>query len=149
MLTLVEGSLHESSSPEFVMNVSDLVSDGDGSLSRCMTISNVQHDHKGAKWINRVASEFGFQPFIDTLASCCTMSMWEEPNLHPELYWRDITDRMLLLWKLPVLTCLFFSSLFFEARWWCGGWCGTARLTSTHRALRPNQLHWTLSFRCP
>ena len=40
---LMEGSQHETSSPEWMMNVSDLVSDGDGSLSRSMTIkmSNV------------------------------------------------------------------------------------------------------------
>ena len=32
------------------MDVSDVVSDGDGSLSRCMTISNEQQDHEGSKW---------------------------------------------------------------------------------------------------
>ena len=46
-----------------VMNVSELVSDGDGSLSRSMLIKTYNTLMKERIWLDRVASEIVFQPF--------------------------------------------------------------------------------------
>ena len=63
-----------------------------------------QHDDQSEEhpreriWIIRVASEIAFQPSRPTLALCRTR---EEPNLHLELYLRDVTYGMRSR-KLPV-----------------------------------------------
>ena len=63
----VEGSLHESWSPELVMNVrDDEVSDWSGCLSR-MTTKAINTIMTERIWISRVASEIVFQPmYSDT-----------------------------------------------------------------------------------
>ena len=69
-----------------VANGSDLVFDGDGSLSRSMMIKTYNTLMMERICFDRVASEIVFQPCIQTphsVARCAWFAAREEPNLHP------------------------------------------------------------------
>ena len=80
------------------MSVSDLVSNGDGSLSRSMTTKAINTIMTQRTWISRVASEIVIQPtYADTgvpLHEERVTTVRKKPNLHPELYQRDVTSGM-------------------------------------------------------
>ena len=74
-----------------------------------MTVSVPQHDdqiifHEGVHLYQRCGQRYVFQPFTQTLAPGCIMSVWLQcvrSNLHLESL-QDVTDGMLSLWKLLV-----------------------------------------------
>ena len=87
------------------MSVSDLVSNGDGSLSRSMTIKASNTVIRERIWISRLASEIVFQPmYSDTGAPLHderVTTVRKKPNLHPELYHQEVTGRM----RTPIVSC--------------------------------------------
>ena len=84
------------------MSVSDLVSNGDGSLSRSMTTKAINTIMTERIWINRVTcvSAYVLKHWRSVARGACVNSV-KKPNLHPELYQRDVTGGM---WT-PIVSC--------------------------------------------
>ena len=70
-------------------------------------VSDVKAYDEERTWINRVTSEIVFQPLHRGTSAPVheerVMAVLVEPNLHFELYLRDIIDGMRSPWKFPVL----------------------------------------------
>ena len=81
------------------------VSDKNGCLSRSMTIKAINTIMTERIWISRVASEIVLQlMYSDTGAPLheeCVSTVRKKPNLHPELYQRDVTGGM----RTPIVSC--------------------------------------------
>ena len=78
-----------------------------------MTVSVPQHDdqiifHEGVYLDQRCGQRYVFQPFTQTLAPGCVMSVWlqcDRSNLHLESNLQDVTDGMLCHSRNFLLTC--------------------------------------------